>query len=192
MGRAKKQIARPQNRPRPSPQLPSDLRAGSARSNRGMTLQPPQIPDFVQLAERNRLSLELDTEIRQRLPLQCARFPLDETRSAPKIGPADHGRGNSDPSQKAVKPPFRPFRKSKRPKQPLRPRAILRPSYPCMSNCSGCRVGSLFTSTFFPTSSSKSVSQRLPFAFRTFTVSGCTRSITSAFSKCFRILRISI
>jgi len=65
-------------------------------------------------------------------------------------------------------------------------------SQPWISNCSGCSVASLFTRMFLPMSSSNSVSQRALLPFSTFTVSGFTRSRTSAFSKCRRILRNSM
>src|SRR5665213_3118761 len=62
-------------------------------------------------------------------------------------------------------------------------------AYPWISNCSGCSVASLLMRMFLLTSSSNSVIQRALLALSTLTVSGLTRRRTSAFSKCFRILR---
>ena len=63
---------------------------------------------------------------------------------------------------------------------------------PWMSNCSGWRAGSLLIRMFLPTSSSNSTSQLALLLLRTLTVSGLTRSRTSAPSKCFFILRSSV
>src|ERR1039458_1779245 len=56
-------------------------RAASALSKEERPSQSPQVLNFVQLPGEKCLSLKLDTETRQRLPVQYARFPLDETRS---------------------------------------------------------------------------------------------------------------
>lgn len=60
-----------------------------------------------------------------------------------------------------------------------------------ISNCSGCRLESLFTITVFPDISSISLSQRPLEAFSCFTTSGLTRSSTSPRSICRYILRNS-
>jgi hypothetical protein len=125
----------------------------------------------------------LMSRVRCRLPHHSRAEP-----SPPRTMPISHagpkGKGRSiapRPSCCLFLVPFFPFS------------LLLVPcDYPCMSNCSGCSVASLFTRMFFPVRSSKSVNQRALLALRTFTVSGCTRTRTSAFSKCLRILRSSM
>jgi len=61
-----------------------------------------------------------------------------------------------------------------------------------ISNCSGCRLGSLFTRMVFPDISSISWSHLPPPLLSCFTVSGFTRSMMSPLSICLCIFRISM
>jgi hypothetical protein len=68
---------------------------------------------------------------------------------------------------------------------------IARSCFQLISNCSWCSAGSLFTITVFLVISSISISGLPLLALSALATSGFTRSITSACSRCFAILRIS-
>jgi hypothetical protein len=80
-----------------------------------------------------------------------------------------------------------------RQKQPHRFAGIDRVTpYQLMSNCSWCSAGSLFTITVFLVSSSISSRARPLLALSALATSGFTRNITSVWSRCLAILRISM